>query len=45
MAKRHAAVARARDLGRRHSKNGTVLPDDNPSSGMHLLIESVEAAD
>jgi RloB-like protein len=37
---REAAADRAARLGRRHARNGTRLPDNNPSSGMHLLIAS-----
>jgi hypothetical protein len=43
MPNREIAAARAAKLDRRHAKNGTRLPDDNPSSGMHLLIASVRA--
>lgn len=42
MPKRALAAAGAAKLERRHAENGTRLPDDNPSSGMHLLIRSVE---
>jgi hypothetical protein len=42
---RHDAATRARRLERRHAKNGIRSPDDNPSSGMHRLIDSVEAGD
>ena len=42
MSRRSPAARRAAMLDRRHAKNGTRLPDDNPSSGMHLLIASVE---
>jgi hypothetical protein len=41
MPNREAAADRAARLERRHAKNGTRLPDNNPSSGMHLLIASV----
>jgi hypothetical protein len=37
-----AAVRRAADLERRHHKNGAVFPHDNPSSGMHRLIASIQ---
>jgi hypothetical protein len=40
---RLAAAERARCLERRHASAGTVFPHDNPSTGMHLLIESVSA--
>jgi hypothetical protein len=36
------AARRAADLAVRHQGNGTKFPQDNPSSGMHLLIASVE---
>ncbi len=39
---RNTAVARAAALEVRHAKDGTVFPDDNPSSGVYRLIESVE---
>ncbi|MET3429170.1 hypothetical protein BJ973_008382 [Actinoplanes tereljensis] len=45
MPRRGAAAARAAELDRRHAKNGTAPPDDNPSSGMHRLIASVEPVD
>ncbi len=45
MAKRNSAAARAPELDRRHTRNGTPLPDDNPSSGMHLLIAAVGVPD
>lgn len=35
------AAGRARDLERRHERDGTVFPHDNPSSGMHQLIAAV----
>jgi hypothetical protein len=41
MPRRDAAAARAAKLDRRHAKNGTQMPDNNPSTGMHLLIASV----
>jgi hypothetical protein len=43
MPNRDAAAVRAAKLERRHANNGTRLPDDNPSTGMHLLIFSVRA--
>jgi hypothetical protein len=39
---RKAAVARAARLEQRHARNGSGFPHDNPSSGMHRLIASVE---
>jgi hypothetical protein len=37
------AANRAMKLEERHRRNGTSFPDDNPSSGMHRLIFSVQA--
>jgi hypothetical protein len=37
-----AATQRAVDLETRHQKNATVFPHDNPSSGMHRLIASIQ---
>jgi hypothetical protein len=37
-----AAARRAADLETRHQKNGAIFPDDNPSSGMHRLIASIQ---
>lgn len=42
---RHAAASRASSLDDMHSKNGTVFPQNNPSSGVHLLFESLVARD
>jgi hypothetical protein len=39
-----AAARRAADLETRHQKNGASFPDDNPSSGMHRLIASIQPA-
>jgi hypothetical protein len=39
-----AAARRAADLEARHQKNATVFPHDNPSSGMHRLIASIQPA-
>lgn len=36
------AAHRAAELDKRHQQNGTVFPQNNPSSGMHRLIASVE---
>ena len=38
------AARRAADLEMRHQKNGAVFPHDNPSSGMHDLIGSIQPA-
>lgn len=38
------AARRAADLHVRHQRDGVTFPQDNPSSGMHLLIASVEPA-
>ena len=37
-----AAARRAADLETRHQKDGAIFPDDNPSSGMHRLIASIQ---
>ena len=37
-----AAARRAAELETRHQKNGAVFPHDNPSSGMHHLIASIQ---
>ncbi|MFF5080825.1 hypothetical protein ACFY36_27555 [Actinoplanes sp. NPDC000266] len=42
MPRRHAAAAKAVKLEERHRRDGTAFPDDNPSSGTHLLLASVE---
>ncbi|WP_305785896.1 RloB family protein [Symbioplanes lichenis] len=39
---RQEAVRRAVVLEQRHSRSGTTLPDDNPSSGMHKFLAAVE---
>lgn len=39
---RHDAVSRAERLDRRHDRNGTDFPDNNPSSGMHLFLTALE---
>jgi hypothetical protein len=36
------AASRAAGLDKRHLRDGTVFPHDNPSSGMHLLLAAVE---
>lgn len=40
----HEASGRALRLEERHLQDGTSFPDDNPSSGMHRLIASVQPA-
>jgi hypothetical protein len=42
MAKRNDASRRALSVERRHEKNGTDFPNDNPSSGMYRLLESLQ---
>jgi RloB-like protein len=42
MPRRGEAVRRARLLDERHARDGTRFPDNNPSSGMHRLLASVE---
>ena len=37
------AINNASALAKRHSRDGTAFPHDNPSSGMYLLIESTGA--
>jgi hypothetical protein len=44
MALRSEAARRAVLLERRHEGNGTAFPNDNPSSGMHLLLASIAPA-
>jgi hypothetical protein len=36
------AARRATELDQRHLRNGASFPNDNPSSGMHRLLASVE---
>jgi hypothetical protein len=36
------AIGRAAELDNRHLHDGTVFPQDNPSSGMHRLLKAVE---
>lgn len=45
MEKRTLARKRSHALARRHEGNGTSFPDDNPSSGMYRLLNSVEPAE
>jgi len=45
MPRRHAAAKRAVALAKRHVLNGTEFPHDNPSSGMHRFLASVERHD
>ena len=40
---RQNAADYARRLAERHSTNGRVLPDDNPSSGMFTLLDALSA--
>ncbi|WP_419911928.1 RloB family protein [Candidatus Poriferisodalis sp.] len=40
---RQDAADHARRLAERHSTNGRVLPDDNPSSGMFTLLDALSA--
>lgn len=42
---KEVAAERARRLERRHARDGTVFPHDNPSSGMHRLIAAVAPAE
>jgi hypothetical protein len=42
MPDRSVARRRAEDLKQAHRRNGTDFPHDNPSSGMFLLLDSVE---
>jgi hypothetical protein len=45
MPRRDAAAARAVKLDRRHAASGTRMPDNNPSTGMQLLIASVRPSE
>jgi hypothetical protein len=36
------AARRGADLDSRHLRDGTVFPQDNPSSGMHRLLAAVD---
>jgi hypothetical protein len=42
MDRRAEAIDRAQRLDREHRLNGTVFPNDNPSSGMFKLLRSVQ---
>ena len=43
MPRRADAAERARVLTAKHAGDGTGFPDDNPSSGMYLLLEAIES--
>lgn len=43
MAHRERARGRAEALAKRHDKDGKGCPEDNPSSGMHLLLAAITA--
>ncbi|WP_442879056.1 RloB family protein [Agromyces sp. CCNWLW203] len=45
MPARKEAAARAVALDRRHEGDGTPFPHNNPSSGMHLFLRSIEPTD
>lgn len=42
---RKQASRRAKALEKRHEKNGTRFPHDNPSSGMHHFLVAIEGED
>ena len=42
MPRRHQAIKRARRLAALHDSANRELPDDNPSSGLYRLLESIE---
>ena len=39
---RKTAALHARDLSNNHANNGTLFPDDNPSSGVFRLLAAIE---
>lgn len=41
MPRRNEAAERARALDKQHRMNGKRLPNDNPSSGMYLLLDTI----
>lgn len=43
MPRRADAADRARGLAQNHEKEGTRFPQDNPSSGMYLLLQAIES--
>lgn len=42
---RRVAAVRAEKLARRHEKNGTLFPKDNPSSAMFEFLAAIEPAE
>jgi RloB-like protein len=42
---RKGAARRAEQLDLRHRENGTEFPNDNPSSGMYMLLSSLERSE
>jgi len=43
MPRRADAAQRARALTAKHERDGSEFPDNNPSSGMYLLLEAIES--
>lgn len=39
---RHVAAKRAQALAQRHERDGTLFPNDNPSSTMHAFLAAIE---